>query len=82
MQIEISDEGIGISREDQEKLFRIDRSFSNPGTNREKGSGLGLIICKEFVQQNQGDLWVESEQENVISENSGGSSFKFTLKPA
>ena len=82
VQSEISDEGIGISREDQEKLFRIDRSFSNPGTNREKGSGLGLIICKEFVQQNQGDLWVESEQENVISENSGGSSFKFTLKPA
>ncbi|HAF28680.1 MAG TPA: hypothetical protein DCG75_06490 [Bacteroidales bacterium] len=75
VEIEIADQGIGISEKDQQKIFNIDQSFSNPGTNREKGSGLGLIICKEFIEMNQGKIWIESEPGK-------GSSFKFTLKKA
>ena len=82
VQIEIKDEGVGISEKDQQKLFNIDQSFSNPGTNREKGSGLGLIICKEFIELNQGKIWVESELANLPAGQAGGSSFKFTLKTA
>ncbi len=80
VQIEIKDEGIGISNKDQQKLFNIDQSFSNPGTNKEKGSGLGLIICKEFIELNQGEIWVESTPSNLPAGKAGGSSFKFTLK--
>ncbi|MEE4197117.1 MAG: tetratricopeptide repeat-containing sensor histidine kinase [Bacteroidales bacterium] len=72
-EIEITDEGIGISDKDQQKLFRIDQSFSNPGTNREKGSGLGLILCKEFIEKNEGTIFVESEPGK-------GSIIRFTLK--
>lgn len=74
-EIEVADEGIGISEQDQQKLFKIDQSFSNPGTNREKGSGLGLILCKEFIEKNEGTIWVESEPAK-------GSRFIFTLKLA
>lgn len=73
VQIEIKDHGIGISKKDQQKIFNIDQSFSNLGTNSEKGSGLGLIICKEFIEKNQGKIWIESNIAN-------GSSFIFTLK--
>ena len=73
--IEVADEGIGISKKDQEKLFNIDQSFSSPGTKHEKGSGLGLIICKEFVELNRGKIWVESVPGK-------GSAFKFTLQLA
>jgi signal transduction histidine kinase/ligand-binding sensor domain-containing protein len=70
--IEIHDNGIGISPEDQQKLFRIDTNFSTKGTGGEKGTGLGLIICKEFIEKNNGRIWVES--------NAGeGSSFFFTI---
>ena len=78
VQVEISDEGVGISKKDRQKLFKIDQSFSNPGTNQERGSGLGLIICKEFIEMNQGKIWVESNN----MDQAKGSSFKFTLKPA
>ncbi|NOQ24538.1 MAG: tetratricopeptide repeat protein [Bacteroidales bacterium] len=78
IQVEISDEGAGISKKDRQKLFKIDQSFSNPGTNSESGSGLGLIICKEFIEMNQGKIWIESNNTNQTK----GSSFKFTLKPA
>ncbi|MFA7418358.1 MAG: PAS domain S-box protein [Melioribacteraceae bacterium] len=57
----ISDNGIGISAEDIEKLFRIDLTYSTKGTNSEGGTGLGLIIAKDFVEKNNGTIWVESE---------------------
>ena len=82
IQTEVIDHGIGISNKNLEKLFRIDQSFSNHGTNNEKGSGLGLIICKEFVELNQGKIWVDSKLENQSAGRQGGSSFKFTLKMA
>jgi signal transduction histidine kinase len=75
VRIKIKDQGVGISEKNIQKLFDISQSFSNPGTNREKGSGLGLIICKEFIETNAGEIWVESKFKT-------GSSFIFTLKLA
>jgi signal transduction histidine kinase len=53
-------------------LFRIDETYSSPGTGNEKGSGLGLILCKELVEKNKGQIWVNSK----IGE---GSNFGFSL---
>jgi signal transduction histidine kinase len=61
VEICIEDNGIGISKTDIQKLFRIDVQFSQNGTNNETGTGLGLILCKEFIQKNQGKIRVESE---------------------
>ncbi|WP_372641676.1 tetratricopeptide repeat protein [Ancylomarina sp.] len=61
LRLTISDSGIGMNKETQDKLFRIDESFSTRGTNEEKGSGLGLILVKELVEKNQGRIFVESE---------------------
>lgn len=71
--ISVSDNGIGIAPERIEKLFRIDESNSTYGTNDEAGTGLGLILCKEFVEKHGGRIWVESEQEK-------GSTFYVSLK--
>ncbi len=57
----ISDTGIGIRPEDIDKLFRIDESHSTRGTENEEGTGLGLILCKEFIEINGGTIRVESE---------------------
>jgi signal transduction histidine kinase len=70
--IVIHDNGIGISKDDQKKLFRIDSSSSRKGTNGERGTGLGLIICMEFAEKNNGRIWVTSNQGE-------GSSFFFTI---
>jgi signal transduction histidine kinase len=62
VEIAISDSGIGIEAEDIDHLFRIDKNLkSREGTNSEKGSGLGLILCKEFIDKLDGEIWVESE---------------------
>ncbi len=60
----ISDEGIGIQPEIQEKLFTASEVVSTPGTTGESGSGLGLLICKEFLERNMGTISVESEPGN------------------
>lgn len=70
--VKISDNGIGIEKNALDKLFRLDGSFSTPGTNNEKGTGLGLILCKEFIEKHKGRIWVESEKRK-------GSKFCFTL---
>ncbi len=57
----VSDSGIGIKKASIEKLFRIDESYSTAGTQNEKGTGLGLILCKEFVEKHGGKIRVESE---------------------
>ncbi len=72
VQISVSDTGIGMSEETQQKLFRIDVSHSQKGTDNEAGTGLGLILCKEFVEKNKGEIWVESQEGK-------GSTFHFTL---
>ena len=74
-EISVSDTGIGISTENIGKLFRIDVPFSEYGTEKEKGSGLGLILCKESVEKHNGKIWVESEEGK-------GSTFYFTVPKA
>ncbi len=59
--ITVSDTGIGIEPDRINKLFNIDENESTNGTDGEKGTGLGLIICKEFVEKNNGRIWVESK---------------------
>lgn len=71
-EISIIDNGIGISKEDAEKLFKIDVKHSGIGTAGETGTGLGLMLCKEFVEKNKGKIRVESEPGK-------GSRFIFTL---
>jgi two-component system, sensor histidine kinase and response regulator len=68
----VKDSGIGIPQKDIDKLFRIDIKYSNRGTNDETGTGLGLILCKEFVEKHNGQIWVESTQDK-------GTEFKFTI---
>ena len=70
--ISVSDDGVGISEENQKKLFRIDEQYTTTGTNEEIGTGIGLILCKEFIEKHNGKIWVESK----IGE---GSTFFFTL---
>lgn len=72
IEIGIQDTGVGISREDQENIFDISAKHSTLGTNKEKGTGLGLILCKEFVERNHGGISIDSEI-------GGGTTFKFTL---
>ena len=62
--ISVSDEGIGILPEIQEKLFDPNEGLSSPGTTGESGSGLGLIICYEFLEMNKGNISVESQPGN------------------
>ncbi len=57
--LSVADTGIGISKEDQGKLFG-NNTFTTRGTNKEKGTGLGLTICRELVELNKGTIWVES----------------------
>lgn len=60
--IRVRDNGIGIPDQNIEKLFRIDKSIVTPGTQNEKGSGLGLLLCKEFVDKMGGTISVQSKQ--------------------
>jgi signal transduction histidine kinase len=60
-QISVCDTGIGMSTDTLKNLFEISITKKSYGTAGEKGTGLGLILCKEFVTQNRGKIWVESE---------------------
>ncbi len=70
--LKISDTGMGLSKENMEKLFDINKGVSALGTGGEKGTGLGLVLCKEFIEKNKGEIFVES----VINK---GSVFSFSL---
>lgn len=72
IRVSVIDDGVGIIPENKNRLFRIDQPISTPGVDKEKGTGLGLIICQEFINQNGGTLEVTSEP-NV------GSNFSFTI---
>jgi len=72
VEISVSDTGIGMTKETIAKLFRIDANLSTPGTENEKGTGLGLFLCKEFIEKHGGKIWVESEPDK-------GSIFRFVL---
>lgn len=70
--ISVIDNGVGIPEEQIDKLFIIDKVNSTLGTHQEKETGLGLILCKEFIEQNNGKIWVESSDK-------AGSTFSFSL---
>jgi len=72
IEISVEDTGTGIRQEDIDKIFKIGSSFSKRGTENEKGTGLGLLLCKEFVEKHGGQIWVESEEGK-------GSTFFFTI---
>jgi signal transduction histidine kinase len=72
IKISVIDNGIGIPKEKQNRIFRIDAVSSSPGTEGEKGTGFGLLLCKDLIARNNGELWLESEKGK-------GSSFHFTL---
>jgi PAS domain S-box-containing protein len=59
--ISVSDSGIGMSEADKNKLFKIELHHTTVGTNKEAGTGVGLILCKELVEKHGGKIWVESE---------------------
>lgn len=59
--ITVSDNGVGLSRDDIAKLWQISELHTTPGTKGEKGTGLGLMLCKEFINKHGGKIWVESE---------------------
>ncbi len=61
-EVSVRDNGTGISKENIEKIFRIDAKYKSPGTEGEKGTGLGLILCKDFVEKNGGQIWCESQE--------------------
>jgi signal transduction histidine kinase len=77
--VSVSDNGIGIPAEKMDKLFQIDKTYSTSGTQNEKGTGLGLILCKEFVDRNGGEIWVESKLADKHQNRAGGSVFYFTV---
>lgn len=70
--IKVTDSGVGMSKQEVDKLFRVDESFSTKGTANEEGTGLGLILCKEFTKKNGGKIYVSSQK-------GSGSTFTFTL---
>jgi signal transduction histidine kinase/Tfp pilus assembly protein PilF len=70
--VSISDTGIGIDKESLEKLFKIESTFSTVGTGEEKGTGLGLVLVKEFINKNNGEI-------SVVSEVNKGTTFTMKL---
>jgi signal transduction histidine kinase len=75
IEIEVCDNGIGISKEKQANLFTQYATSSTKGTANEKGTGLGLMLCKEFIEKNNGKIWVRSNEKK-------GTCFTFTLPVA
>ncbi len=73
VEISVSDTGIGIKEDNKDKLFNFTTNISTYGTEGEKGTGLGLVLCKDFVEKNGGTIWFESEYGK-------GSTFYFTVK--
>jgi signal transduction histidine kinase len=61
IEIIVSDNGIGMGKETMNRLFKVGEDISIPGTSNEKGSGLGLILCKDFIERHNGNIFVKSE---------------------
>ena len=72
VELTFSDTGVGMDKDTISKLFKVDECKSTLGTNKEKGTGLGLVLCKEFVERNGGKI-------EVISQLGKGSEFKIEL---
>lgn len=74
-QFSITDTGVGIPQADLQRLFRAETHFTRPGTRKERGTGIGLLLTREFIESNQGQIWVSSEVDK-------GTTFTFTLRAA
>jgi two-component system sensor histidine kinase/response regulator len=72
LEVSVADSGIGMGMDELDKLFNAETHFTKPGTNKEKGIGIGLLLTKEFVENNGGAIWVTSELGK-------GATFTFTL---
>lgn len=72
VEVTVMDNGVGIAPDKMNTLFRVDKQTSTKGTAGERGTGLGLILCKEFAEKHGGKIWVDSQLGN-------GSDFHFTL---
>ena len=70
--IQVSDQGVGMTEKQLEQLFKIDTIFTSEGTANESGTGFGLMLCKEFVELNDGEIWAESVKDK-------GTSFFFSI---
>jgi signal transduction histidine kinase len=68
----VKDNGVGMDENQKSLLFGMNKSFTTPGTTNEKGSGLGMILCKDFIEKHSGEIWVESY-------SGKGSEFFFTI---
>lgn len=75
LEFSVVDTGIGISSENLDRLFMLDRNFSSKGTAGEQGFGIGLVLSKEFVDAHKGEIWAESELGK-------GTSVRFTIPNA
>ncbi len=73
IEISVTDTGVGITADVVDKLFILGENVGTAGTDGEPSTGLGLLICKEFVEKHGGKIWVESEEGK-------GSTFYFTLR--
>jgi len=73
LEVSVSDTGVGIAPDDLPKLFSLGEHHTTYGTAQEKGSGLGLLICKEMVEKHGGQIWIDSQV-------GAGTTVKFTLK--
>jgi PAS domain S-box-containing protein len=72
LSVMVNDSGVGIPQKSVSRLFKIDDNYSTQGTCKEQGTGLGLILCKEFIEKHGGRIWVESEA-------GSGCTFNFTI---
>lgn len=72
IELSVTDNGVGMKPESISKLFKIDANLTSLGTENEKGTGLGLFLCKEFVEKHRGKIWAESKEGE-------GSTFKFII---
>jgi signal transduction histidine kinase len=70
--VKVADNGVGMSPKIVDQIFKIDSKHSTQGTAKEKGTGLGLILCKEFVEKNGGTIGVKSKEDK-------GSMFYFSI---
>ena len=72
IEVSVEDSGVGMAENNVKRLFKIEEKVSSQGTDGESSTGLGLLLCKEFIEMHGGRIWVESEEGK-------GSKFIFTL---
>ncbi len=79
IEIAIKDTGIGMNKTMVDDLFRIDARTNRSGTDNEPSSGLGLVLCKEFIEKHSGKIWVKSEEKDPSTGKAGGTTFNFVI---